>query len=183
MSTLRMLVGFCLGCPCPRGGIGSRLPSACSIPLPATRNPCIGIHNGCWEGCVCWECMCRVCVCCMWCVCVWVVCVYGSGVCVIGVYVYLCVCSLSRLFSLPRDTKMGVSPADTLTPLCRRASRWHPLIVSALLMRSSIAPPLRGAVDLWPRCPLKPLDLIVSRGVVACVCVTVGVCRMWCLYV
>ena len=28
------------------------LSSACCIPVPAPRYPCIGIHNGCWEGCV-----------------------------------------------------------------------------------------------------------------------------------
>jgi len=181
------------------------LSSACSIPLPATRNPCIGIHSGYWGGCV--YVVSRVCVCVFWqgqvkakpspttcrvCVCVTVCrvcvrrmrCVCVCGVCVCGVecvYACSCVCRFSRLFFLRRDTKLGVLPADALTPLYRLASRRHPLAVGTLLMRSAIAPPLRGAVELWPRCPLMPLDLIVSRGVVTCVCV--GVCRMWCLYV
>ena len=106
--------------------------------------------------------------------------------CMCGVRVcgmLLCVYNLNRLLPGDRVVKLGVLPADTLTPLYRRALRYW-----LTVPRSLIAPSTKGAVRLWPRCPLKPLDLIMSRGFgckYTCVCVNgilYGVCVLTVLW-
>ena len=74
------------------------------------------------------------------------------------VYGIAYVCTFSRPLPLGRVAKLGVLPTDALAPLNRLALRY------LLIPRGLSTPPSGGAVKLWPRCPLEPLNLFMSRG-------------------